>query len=100
MITLIISILLCSNLVINYCYTSAVSTIKVGDQLNLTSHLVSPHRKFKLAFFTSRETGFTYLGIWFTSNDRSPIKVWVANRSVPIKSSSSVLMIDPDTGKF
>ncbi|KAM0070204.1 putative protein kinase RLK-Pelle-DLSV family [Helianthus debilis subsp. tardiflorus] len=97
MIILIISILLCSSLIIDCSY---VSTIKVGDQLNLTSHLVSsPGTRFTLGFFTIRETGYTYLGIWYTQ-DTSSTKVWLANRSVPIKSSSSVLMIDPDTGKL
>ncbi|XP_076948891.1 G-type lectin S-receptor-like serine/threonine-protein kinase At1g67520 [Bidens hawaiensis] len=92
----IIFIVLCSNLIIS---CSAVSTIKVGDQLNLTSHLVSHDRKFTLGFFTIPVTGYTYLGIWFIE-DRSSTKVWVANPSTPIKSSSSVLMIDPDTGKL
>ncbi|MFS7928053.1 putative protein kinase RLK-Pelle-DLSV family [Helianthus anomalus] len=96
MITLIISIVLCSNLIINCSSSSAVSTIKVGDRL--TSHLVSPGGKFTLGFFTIPETNYTYLGIWY-SNDVASTKVWVANPSTPV-TSSSVLMIDPNTGKL
>ncbi|KAJ0482357.1 putative non-specific serine/threonine protein kinase [Helianthus annuus] len=95
MITLVIFIVLCSNLIIS-CFpaASAVSTIKVGDRLNLTSQLVSPGRRFTLGFFTIPETKYTYLGIWYTDDDLYT-KVWVANPSTSIASSSSVLMIDP-----
>ncbi|KAI3703553.1 hypothetical protein L1987_73708 [Smallanthus sonchifolius] len=97
MINLIIFIVLCSNLII-HC-SSAVSTIKFGDQFNLTSHLVSHGSRFTLGFFTIPETSYTYLGIWYT-HDKSSTKVWVANRSTPITSNPSVLMIDPNTGKL
>ncbi|KAM0070209.1 putative protein kinase RLK-Pelle-DLSV family [Helianthus debilis subsp. tardiflorus] len=100
MTTLIIFTIICSNLIIS-CFpaVSAVSTIKVGDQLNLTSQLVSPRRKFTLGFFTIPDTNRTYLGIWYTNDDEYR-KVWLANRSTPVISSSSVLMIDPNTGKL
>ncbi|XP_035838255.1 G-type lectin S-receptor-like serine/threonine-protein kinase At1g67520 [Helianthus annuus] len=79
---------------------SAVSTIKVGDRLNSTSQLVSPGGNFTLGFFTIPETKYTYLGIWYTVDDSLSRKVWVANPSTPIISNSSVLMINPDTGKL
>ncbi|KAK1417771.1 hypothetical protein QVD17_26905 [Tagetes erecta] len=97
MITLIIFILLSSNLIINHLPASAVSTIKVGDQLNQSSHLVSPANNFTLGFFTNPDTNYAYLGIWYT-DDEQLRKVWVANPSTPINSTSSILMIDPDTG--
>ncbi|KAI3703559.1 hypothetical protein L1987_73716 [Smallanthus sonchifolius] len=100
MITPIIFILLCSNIIINPFPASAVSTIKAGDQLNLNSQLVSPGTNFTLGFFTIPNTNYTHLGIWYTIDDDISSKVWVANPSTPITSSSSVLMIDPDTGKL
>nr|XP_043607620.1 G-type lectin S-receptor-like serine/threonine-protein kinase CES101 [Erigeron canadensis] len=91
MITLVIFTIL----IINYTFVAtSVSTIKLGDQLNLTSQLVSPGNNFTLGFFKN----YTYLGIWYT-NDEEP-HVWVANPSTPITSSSSVLMIDPSTGNL
>ncbi|KAL8209961.1 hypothetical protein R6Q57_006693 [Mikania cordata] len=99
MINLIIFIVQCSNLIISSVLASGVSTIKVGDRLDLNSQLVSTDRRFTLGFFPIPETGSTYLGSWYT-HDRSSTKVWVANRSTPIKSSSCVLMIDPGTGKL
>ncbi|KAJ0477758.1 putative non-specific serine/threonine protein kinase [Helianthus annuus] len=100
MVTLIIFIVLCSNLITS-CFPAAstVSTFKVGDRLNRTSQLVSPGRIFTLGFFTIPETNYTYVGIWYT-NDRQLRKVWVANPSTPIISNSSVLMINPDTCKL
>ncbi|KAD6453751.1 hypothetical protein E3N88_08457 [Mikania micrantha] len=99
MINLIIFIVQCSNLIISSVLASGVSTIKVGDRLDLNSQLVSTDRRFTLGFFLIPETCSTYLGIWYT-HDRSSTKVWVANRSTPIKSSSCVLMIDHRTGKL
>ncbi|KAD6453715.1 hypothetical protein E3N88_08421 [Mikania micrantha] len=99
MINLIIFIVQSSNLIISFVLASGVSTIKVGDRLDLNSQLVSTDRRFTLGFFAIPETGSTYLGIWYT-HDRSSTKVWVANRSTPIKSSSCVLMIDHRTGKL
>ncbi|KAD6453717.1 hypothetical protein E3N88_08423 [Mikania micrantha] len=99
LIIIIIFIVLSSNLIINCVPASAVSTIKVGDELNLTSQLVSPGSNFTLGFFTIPDSSYTYLGIWYTSDDQSR-KVWVANPSTPITSNSSSIMIDPDTGKL
>ncbi|XP_076945573.1 G-type lectin S-receptor-like serine/threonine-protein kinase CES101 isoform X2 [Bidens hawaiensis] len=97
MISLIIVTVVCSNLINNCFHASAVSTLKAGDQFNLNSRLVSPGNNFTLGFFTIPETNYTYLGIWYT-NDEQRRRVWVANPSTPITSSSSVLMIDPNTG--
>ncbi|KAJ9537848.1 hypothetical protein OSB04_030581 [Centaurea solstitialis] len=99
MITLIIFKILCTNLIINCFPVTGVSTIDVGDEPNRTSQLVSPGRNFTFGFFTIPETNDTYLGIWYTNDDQSR-KVWVANPSTAITSSSSVLMINPDTSKL
>ncbi|KAJ0716722.1 putative non-specific serine/threonine protein kinase [Helianthus annuus] len=95
MITLIIFIIL----TINYFPATGVSTLKVGDQLNHTSRLVSPNNNFTLGFFTIPATNSTYLGIWYT-NDEQYRRVWVANPSTPITSSSTLLMIDPYLGRI
>nr|XP_043630709.1 G-type lectin S-receptor-like serine/threonine-protein kinase CES101 [Erigeron canadensis] len=101
MITLIIFTILCTDLIINCFPATGISTIKVGDQLNLTSQLVSPSSNFTLGFFTIPSTNYTYLGIWYTGDDQVR-KVWIANPSTPIVSSSSqvLLMIHPNTQKL
>ncbi|KAI3828664.1 hypothetical protein L1987_02772 [Smallanthus sonchifolius] len=86
-------------LTINYFPATGVSTLKVGDQLNVTSHLVSAGSNFTLGFFNITATNYTYLGIWYT-NDEQLRRVWVANPSTPIVSSSVVLLIDPNNGKL
>ncbi|CAI9285033.1 unnamed protein product [Lactuca saligna] len=102
MSTLIIFTILCTNLIINSFPTTAVSTIKVGDQLNRNSQLLSHDKVFTLGFFNFPDANSTYLGIWETNDELSfTNKVWVANPSKPIiPSSSIVLMIHPDTGKL
>ncbi|GJS82098.1 reverse transcriptase domain-containing protein [Tanacetum coccineum] len=62
--------------------------------------LVPKHgNNFTLGFFNISATNYTYLGIWYTNDDRLR-RVWVANPSIPIISSSSVLMINPNTSKL
>ncbi|PWA84712.1 Apple-like protein [Artemisia annua] len=97
MITLIILTILCTNLFINP--ANSVSTIKFGDQLNISSELVSPGNNFTLGFFPIPATNFTYLGIWYTNDDQAR-RVWVANPSIPLISNSGVLMINPNTSKL
>nr|GEW37805.1 G-type lectin S-receptor-like serine/threonine-protein kinase At1g67520 [Tanacetum cinerariifolium] len=99
MITLTIFTILCTHLIIYSFPASSVSTIKLGDQLNFTSQLLSPNSTFTLGFFTIPATSYAYLGIWYT-NDAESRRVWVANPSIPIVSNSSFLMINPDNGKL
>nr|GEW37804.1 G-type lectin S-receptor-like serine/threonine-protein kinase At1g67520 [Tanacetum cinerariifolium] len=99
MITLTTFTSLCINLIISSFLANGVSTIKLGDQLNITSQLLSPNSTFTLGFFTIPATTYTYLGIWYT-NDGQLRRVWVANPSVPVISSSSFLMINPTNGKL
>ncbi|GJR98628.1 G-type lectin S-receptor-like serine/threonine-protein kinase, partial [Tanacetum coccineum] len=99
MITLTTFTSLYINLIINSFLANGVSTIKLGDQLNITSQLLSPNSTFTLGFFTIPATTYTYLGIWYT-NDGQLRRVWVANPSVPVISSSSFLMINPTNGKL
>ncbi|KAK1375046.1 Receptor-like serine/threonine-protein kinase [Heracleum sosnowskyi] len=78
--------------------TEAAATIRVGDQLNITSRLVSEDGNFTLGFFSIAETNFSYLGIWYTNDDQVR-KVWIANRNQPIVDTSATLTIDK-TGKL
>ncbi|XP_071730532.1 S-locus-specific glycoprotein S13-like isoform X1 [Rutidosis leptorrhynchoides] len=99
MITFIIFTVLCTNFIINCYPAAAVSSFNVTDQLNFISQLFSPDQNFTLGFFTIPATNYIYLGIWYTTQDPST-KVWVANPSKPLVSNSSVLTIDPNTGKL
>ncbi|KMZ73110.1 S-locus receptor kinase (SRK) [Zostera marina] len=61
-------------------------TIKDGDEL------VSPKKKFSLGFFSTPEGSKNrYLAIWYV--DFPTLKIWVANRDVPIMDNSGVLSI-------
>nr|XP_043630708.1 G-type lectin S-receptor-like serine/threonine-protein kinase CES101 [Erigeron canadensis] len=98
--TIIIFTFLCANLIINILPAGGVSTIKVGESLNATSRLVSPSKNFTLGFFTIPATSHTYLGIWYTNDDKTA-KVWVANPSTPIVSGvDHVFMINANSGKL
>ncbi|KAL4598188.1 hypothetical protein ACB092_11G042100 [Castanea dentata] len=66
-------------------------TLKSGDTLNFSSHLVSAKGAFTLGFFHSGSTNI-YLGIWFT-NDPTKI-VWVGNRNEPVMNTAAVLTLE------
>ncbi|CAK9153263.1 unnamed protein product [Ilex paraguariensis] len=75
---------------------AATSTIRVGDQLNSTTKLVSENGNFTLGFFTvgrPNSQNSSYFGVWYT-NDNQWRKVWVANPNSPITNSFGVLTID------
>nr|XP_023894113.1 G-type lectin S-receptor-like serine/threonine-protein kinase CES101 [Quercus suber] len=67
-------------------------TLKSGDTLNSSSHLVSAKGAFTLGFFHSGSTNNIYLGIWFT-NDPKKI-VWVGNRNKPVVNTAAVLTLE------
>ncbi|KAM7507272.1 hypothetical protein LguiA_017725 [Lonicera macranthoides] len=81
------------------CHGASTSTIRLGDELNSTSLLVSQGNNFTLGFFTTDETNYSYFGIWYTNDDQAT-RVWVANPNVPIVTDSAVLTIDSTTGKL
>ncbi|XP_050279144.1 G-type lectin S-receptor-like serine/threonine-protein kinase CES101 [Quercus robur] len=72
-------------------------TLKSGDTLNSSSHLVSAKGAFTLGFFHSGSTNNIYLGIWFT-NDPKKI-VWVGNRNKPVVNTAAVLTLEAN-GNF
>ncbi|KAM4080560.1 hypothetical protein ACJW30_11G026400 [Castanea mollissima] len=67
-------------------------TLKSGDTLNFSSHLVSAKGAFTLGFFHSGSTNNIYLGIWFT-NDPTKI-IWVGNRNEPVMNTAAVLTLE------
>jgi hypothetical protein len=70
-------------------------TIKPGEVLRYSQHLVSTDGRFQLGFFNNSPDG-GYLGIWYT-NDGYESKVWIANRGTPIQINSQLyLTIDAD----
>ncbi|KAK9290055.1 hypothetical protein L1049_008219 [Liquidambar formosana] len=76
---------------------TGITTIRPGDQLNVSNTLVSANGIFTLGFFNLRgDSKNTYLGIWYTNRAK---RVWVANRDTPIFNNSTVLTIDT-TGKL
>ncbi|KAK9289808.1 hypothetical protein L1049_007968 [Liquidambar formosana] len=77
---------------------TGITTIRPGDQLNVSNNLVSANGIFTLGFFNPGDSKNTYLGIWYTNKDATN-RVWVANRDTPIFNNSTVLTIDT-TGKL
>ncbi|KAM7510566.1 hypothetical protein LguiB_009441 [Lonicera macranthoides] len=70
---------------------ASTSTIRLGDQLNSTSQLVSKGRNFTLGFFTIDNTNYSYIGIWYTNDDQAR-RAWAGNPNVPLVTDSAVLM--------
>ncbi|KAM7507274.1 hypothetical protein LguiA_017727 [Lonicera macranthoides] len=78
---------------------ASTSTIRLGDQLNSTSQLVSKGCNFTLGFFTIDDTNYSYIGIWYTNDDHAT-RAWVANPNAPLVTDTVVLTIDNTTGKL
>ena len=94
-ILLLIFAILCS-------HGASTSTIRLGDELNSTSQLVSESRNFTLGFFRIDDTNYSYIGIWYTNDDQRA-RAWVANPNAPLGplvTDSAVLTIDNTTGKL
>lgn len=89
-ISFIIFAFLCSH---KYYLAQGVSTIRVGDEIDSNTKLVSEHGNFTLGFFIIAAMNFSYFGIWYTNDDQVR-KVWVANRDMPIVDTSAALTID------
>ncbi|KAE7998281.1 hypothetical protein FH972_002840 [Carpinus fangiana] len=69
-------------------------TIKPGEVLRYSQHLVSNDGRFQLGFNNTNLVG-GYLAIWYT-NDAYESKVWIANRDKPIQASQGNLTMDAD----
>ncbi|KAM7510562.1 hypothetical protein LguiB_009437 [Lonicera macranthoides] len=81
------------------CHGASTSTIRLGDELNSTSLLISQGNNFTLGFFMIDDTNYSYIGIWYT-NDEQAKRAWVANPNAPFVTNTAVLKIDNTTGKL
>ncbi|KAH7843712.1 hypothetical protein Vadar_019862 [Vaccinium darrowii] len=77
---------------------AGINTIAPGEELKPGSFLVSDGGNFTLGFFTTEQTNYTYLGIWYTKDGDPPRKVWVANPNTPLNNTAAALTIDNTTG--
>ncbi|XP_031264867.1 G-type lectin S-receptor-like serine/threonine-protein kinase CES101 [Pistacia vera] len=79
---------------------NATDTLMQGDMLNSSVPLVSRNEKFTLSFFRSpqRSGNGWYLGVSSGDNIEGQ-SIWVANREMPIRDDSVVLLID-ETGSL
>ncbi|KAJ0079833.1 hypothetical protein Patl1_22983 [Pistacia atlantica] len=79
---------------------AATDTLMQGDMLNSSVPLVSRNEKFTLSFFRSpqRSGNGWYLGVSSGDNIEGQ-SIWVANREMPIRDDSVVLLID-ETGSL
>ncbi|KAJ0014836.1 hypothetical protein Pint_20213 [Pistacia integerrima] len=91
-------------LLIFFCFWASIDagtdTLMQGDMLNSSVPLVSRNGKFTLSFFRSpqRSGNGWYLGVSSGDNIESQ-SIWVANREMPIRDDSVVLLID-ETGSL
>ncbi|KAK6158494.1 hypothetical protein DH2020_005808 [Rehmannia glutinosa] len=79
---------------------SSLDTLKQGDQLNISSQLVSAKRVFTLGFYTPRDTNNSYLAVWYTDGDGSYPPVWIGNRGKPIPQNTNPVLTIDTTGKL
>ncbi|XP_075643301.1 G-type lectin S-receptor-like serine/threonine-protein kinase At1g67520 isoform X1 [Castanea sativa] len=74
-------------------FAEARDTLKAGDSLNSLSYLVSSKGAFTLGFFhPCINTNNSYLGIWFTNDQKK--RVWVGNRNASVVNISAVLTLE------
>jgi hypothetical protein len=75
-------------------HAQIINTIKPGEVLGYSQHLVSNDGEFQLGFNSTDLVG-GYLAIWYT-NDGYQSKLWIANRDTPIQASQANLTMDAD----
>ncbi|KAK4439873.1 G-type lectin S-receptor-like serine/threonine-protein kinase [Sesamum alatum] len=77
--------------------SSAADTINTTQVIRDSDTIVSPARSFELGFFRPGNSTNLYLGIWYKNiTVRTPI--WVANREIPLRNSSSAALKFIQTG--
>lgn len=76
-------------------FSSAANRITSGQSIRDGETIVSSGDKFALGFFSPRDSGFRYVGIWYYRIANESV-VWVANRESPISGSDGVLTIGND----
>ncbi|KAF5472071.1 hypothetical protein F2P56_008817 [Juglans regia] len=73
----------------------AIDTITAHQFIKDPEIIISNGGDFKLGFFSSTNSTYRYVGIWYTKVSASHV-VWVANRNRPLKTSSGILTISED----
>ncbi|KAK1404521.1 Receptor-like serine/threonine-protein kinase [Heracleum sosnowskyi] len=71
--------------------STAISTITLNQSIKDGDTIVSSDGTFELGFFSPGNSKNRYLGMWFGIS--SSTVVWVANREIPINSTSGVLKL-------
>ncbi|KAL8128383.1 hypothetical protein AgCh_015101 [Apium graveolens] len=71
----------------------AQDTIKTSQLLEDDQTIVSAGRNFELGFFSPKNSGNRYVGIWYKKVSTGTV-VWVANRNHPINEKSGVLTLN------
>ncbi|KAK1354864.1 Receptor-like serine/threonine-protein kinase [Heracleum sosnowskyi] len=71
--------------------STAISTITVNQYIKDGDTIVSSDGTFELGFFSPGNSKNRYLGMWYRTS--SSTVVWVANRQIPINSTSGVLKL-------
>ncbi|KAJ9563149.1 hypothetical protein OSB04_008309 [Centaurea solstitialis] len=74
-------------------FCTCKDTITLTQPLKDGDILVSSGENFALGFFSTRNSGNRYVGIWYHKVSEQTV-VWVANRDNPIANSSGILSLD------
>ncbi|CAA2993144.1 Hypothetical predicted protein [Olea europaea subsp. europaea] len=78
-------------------FCTAIDIISTTQILRDGDTLVSSGGRFELGFFSPDNTNNRYVGIWYT-NVTIFKAVWVANREIPVTSTSGILkVLEPDS---
>ncbi|XP_057796271.1 G-type lectin S-receptor-like serine/threonine-protein kinase At1g11300 [Salvia miltiorrhiza] len=77
-----------------FMFSAAIDTIRANESLRDSEALISDGNRFKLSFFSPRNSSRRYVGIMYNL----PVMtiVWVANRNKPLNDSSGTLEISSD----
>ncbi|XP_057962685.1 G-type lectin S-receptor-like serine/threonine-protein kinase At1g11410 [Malania oleifera] len=74
-------------------FCSSISTITSAHPVADGGVLVSQGETFALGFFSPRNSGRRYVGVWYNKVSEQTV-VWVANRDDPLNDTSGVLSIN------
>ncbi|KAH0699830.1 hypothetical protein KY284_014045 [Solanum tuberosum] len=72
-------------------------TISSSEPVRDSETVFSRGKRFKLGFFSPRNSAKRYVGIMFNLPSPTPTVVWVANRDEPLHDSSGILTISEDS---
>ncbi|KAK6149823.1 hypothetical protein DH2020_017348 [Rehmannia glutinosa] len=85
-------------MITGYCFSVfsfAADRITRGQSIRDGETIISAGGKFELGFFSPKNSGFRYVGIWYYRIANESV-VWVANRERPISGNDGFLTIGND----